>query len=149
MSRIRAVLDESGRSPEGAVTIKADRLEIDIDTTSLARSLAQVGIDLIVDGIRQGGGPASPATIKRRRAQGITSTTKFHATGRLARELATRQVGDAEYEIQTPPGYFQDPALLDEFIKEIVDPLVRGRMTLEIDAKLDDFADEMAKVSNG
>jgi hypothetical protein len=146
--KINAVIDPSGegRRPEARVTIRAEGFEIDIDTSSLAQALADIGAAQLTEAVRTGSVKASKATIRARKARGISSDRLFYATGNLARNIKAEPAGDGKYDIVAPPGYLQEEKLVDAFEEHILNNLFAGRgFEIAIDTEIEDIVGDLGE----
>jgi len=141
-------MDESGttRMPSASVTIKADKLEIVIDTDSLAQSLAKLGADQITEAIRNSGEQASKSTIRQRKKKGISSDRLFYATGRLADGIEAARTSDTTYDVVAPPGYLQADEIMERFADVVLEKMFAGSFDIKIQDQTEEIADGIAKV---
>jgi len=146
--KITTVMDESGttRMPNASVTIKTDRLEIVIDTDSLAQSLANFGASQVTEAIRNSGEQASKSTIRQRREKGISSDRVFYATGRLANGIEAVRTSDTTYDVVAPPGYLQSDEIMERFADLILEKMFAGSFDIKVQNQVEKIADGVAKV---
>lgn len=146
--KIVAVMDESGTTnmPNASVTIKADKLEIVIDTDSLAASLAEIGAEQITNAIRSSGEQASKSTIRQRKEKGIASDRLFYATGRLANGIEAVRMSDTTYDVCAPPGYLQSDELMERFAEHVLSAMFAGQFDIKVQDQVEEIADDVAKV---
>lgn len=146
--KIRANMEETQEYPagEGLVRIEADGLEIFLDTSSLAESLAQIGAQGVVDAIRNTPKPAAESTVKQRRRRGIVSDRMFYATGHLAHSIEAVRVGDATYDIVGPSDRLQDDRIFEMFEKEVLRQALSGPLDIRVGDEIDNAVDDMAKI---
>jgi len=83
------------------VEVTAEPIVHDFDARALGEGPARAIADAIRAGIRVIATAAAPATLRRRRAEGVTTTGLFNATGHLARDLTAAWRGD-EWAIDAP-----------------------------------------------
>jgi len=138
-------IDESAKFDAGSVgvTITAEPLEIVIDETELGRIPADAIARAISAGIENIAAQASAATIAKRRAQGISSTKLFNATGELSRGIRSDFTPDGAYEVSAPADRLQDPdvaARLVELVPALQDPIQPS-----VQAAIEATADAMIK----
>lgn len=141
----KLTLDESMRAKHGnvTVTIEADELEIEVDPAELGRAPAQAIARGIGVGIRSVSAQANPGTIRKRRAQGISSTTRWNATGRLASSIEAQQQADGSYAIVAAGDRLQAPELLERLAEDV--PQLDGDLP-ELDAAIERTLDDMMTV---
>jgi hypothetical protein len=141
--RIR--IDESRRieTKHASITVVADPLEITLDEAVLALGPAEAIAKSISDAIRTTGEQASAGTIRQRKAKGIGSTTKYNATGTLARGITVERDGKG-YSVVAPAGRLQDDKLAQQIVEDI--PEIAEPVTPKVDAAIAKTADEMIKV---
>jgi protein-tyrosine-phosphatase len=139
-------MDESARSRDGNVVVKADELEIEIDTSSLAEALAALGVNEIIQAVRSAGDPVTPGTAAQRKRKGIASRKTFYATGHLANSIEAVQVGDAAYDIIAPADRLQDDEVMEKFEKQILQKVLTGKLEIVVDHAVDAAADDIAQV---
>ncbi len=116
-------LDESYESEDVVVT--AEPLTVELDELELGKGPATAIATAVGKGIAAIASSASPATIRRRRSDGITSTRLFNATGKLAAGIRAAAAGDG-YEITAPADRLSEPGMaeqLAELVPAIRDPL--------------------------
>jgi hypothetical protein len=118
--------------------------ELDADGTQVAAEPARAIARVIGDAIRHSDVPASPSTIRRRRARGITSTRKWNATGELAASIVARQRGDG-FAIGVAADRLEDPRLLEELeddLRVLADPTSNPRVIAAIESTVDELLKE-------
>lgn len=137
---MRRRIDESTRIVRGDVTvvIKADPIEMELDPVELGKEPAEAMARVMSDAIKACDLDASPATIQKRRAKGISSTKKWSATGGLADLRAVRH-GNG-YQVVAPSDRLQTPELqlqLAADIPEVDDPTQSPRVRAAMERAAD------------
>lgn len=138
-------IDESQRTTtKGAsITVTADPLEVTLDEAVLALGPAEAIAKSISDAIRTNGEQANPGTIRQRKAKGIASTTKYNATGTLARGITVERSGDG-YSVVAPSGRLQDDEIAAKIVEDI--PEIAEPVTPKVEAAIAKTVDDMIRV---
>jgi len=146
--KIRSIMEETKNYPtgDGMVRIVADNLEIFIDTSSLAESLAAVGANQLIEAIRNSSTRASESTIKSRKRRGIQSERLFNETGYLANGIRAERVADATYDIVGPPGRLVDERVMELFEEHVLQQMFNGPLEIKVADEIEHAVDDMAKI---
>lgn len=138
-------IDESGQYRDGraTVTVEAEPMDIDADARRIGEEVAAAMAHSIAEGIRACTVPASPGTIRRRKAEGISSTSKWNATGELANSLDVQRRGD-EFSVVAPSDRLQDPGMLEALAADV--PAVADPLTPKVEAAIDHAASGIVKI---
>jgi len=142
---MKTTIDETAKYGDKAasITVTADALEIDLDPATLGELPARAIAKEIGDGIRSCDVQASPATIARRKARGISSTRKWNATGKLAASVAASLEGTG-YAITVSGDRLEDPAMFRELVVDV--PVIDAPLTAAVDAAIEMALDQAFQV---
>ena len=142
---MKTTIDESRKHTHGSASVKvsADALEIETDPIVLGLAPANAIAKAIGDGIRNCNVQASPGTIKRRKAQGISSETKWNATGKLAASIEAQR-DQFGYAIVAADDRLKEPGLLAELAQDV--PVIDAPITAEVDEAIEQALDTMLQV---
>lgn len=135
-------LDESAKLRTGSatVTIEADPLEVELDPLELGRGPAKAIARSIATGIRNSGIEASAGTRKQRQRQGVSSSSKWNATGKLADSITAERDGQG-YAITAAPDRLQYDELAEKIVEDV--PAIADPLTPAVDAAIEATADAM------
>lgn len=90
-----------------SVSVTGDAIALEPDERELAKGPATALRDAITRGIAAIAESVTPATMRRRRAEGSSSTKLFNSTGHLADGLSVEAQPDGSYHIAAPPDRLQ------------------------------------------